>query len=268
MKRIISVAFVVLSVVSAFAVSALNTEIKVLASTAVKDVLGDLIPQFEKASGHIVKTSFGGTADIKKRIMDGEAADIIVLPVPDIEELIRQGRIERGGRIDFVRSTIGVAISPGSPWLDISSSDTLKKALLSSKSILLPGGPGSGYLRGLFRKMGIADALEPKIKVLAPGLLVSEALARGEGEIGFAQASELRDAKGFSYVGSLPPDIQSAIVISIGIHTNTASKEPAGQLMKFLTAKEAAPTICHRGFEPANQPLGASMNMQLQPLKK
>ena len=197
--------------------------------------------------------------------MDGEAADIIVMRGPDIDELIRQGRIERGSRIDFVRSTIGVAISPGSPWLDISSSDTLKKALLSSRSILLPGGPGSVYLKGLFRKMGIAEALEPKINVLAPGLRVSEALARGEGEIGFAQANELRDAKGFSYVGSLPPDIQSVIVFSMGLHTNAASREPAGELMKFLTAREAAPTICHRGFEPANQPLGASMNMQLQP---
>ena len=43
-------------------------EIKVIASNAVKEVYGDLVPAFETASGHKVTTVWGGTLAITRRI--------------------------------------------------------------------------------------------------------------------------------------------------------------------------------------------------------
>ena len=43
-------------------------EIKLLASTAIKDAYLELIPPFEKATGHKVTVAWSSTPDIQKRI--------------------------------------------------------------------------------------------------------------------------------------------------------------------------------------------------------
>ena len=48
-------------------------EIKVLSTQATEEAYRELVPQFEKASGHKVTTIFTGTLDAMKRLADGEA---------------------------------------------------------------------------------------------------------------------------------------------------------------------------------------------------
>src|SRR5260370_38879752 len=54
-------------------------EIKLLASTAVKDAYLELIPEFEKATGHKVSAAWSSTPDVEKRIAAGQAARVIIL---------------------------------------------------------------------------------------------------------------------------------------------------------------------------------------------
>jgi molybdate transport system substrate-binding protein len=229
------------------------SEIQVIASNAVKETFHDLVPQFEKTTGHKVRAVWGGTVDIIKRVAGGEVVDIVIIPDSGIDDLIKQGKLAAGGRVDFVKSGIGVAIRPGAPRPDISSGEALKAALLSAKSIVLSSGPSSVYLAGLFKRMNIADAIGPKTKQLAPGLSVGEALARGEGDVGFTQISEFLAVKGIDYVGPLPADIQHVTVFSMGLHATAPSREAASALMKFLTAPEAASAIRQTGMEPARR---------------
>jgi len=226
-------------------------EIKVIASNAVKESFLELIPRFEKISGHTVNTLWGGTVAITKQVDSGEVVDIVVIPASGIDGLINRGKLAAGSRVDFVKSNIGVAIRPGAPRPDISSGETLKKSLLSAKIIVLSFGPSSFYLLDMFKKMGVADELKPKIKRLAPGLSVGEALARGEGDLGFTQISEFLTIKGVEYIGPLPADVQKTTVFSMGLHINASSAEAAGSLVKFLTSSEAANVVRHTGMEPA-----------------
>jgi len=251
MNKVLCVAMVVLTEILTFAPAAFSAEITIMASTAVQATVSDLRTQFEKDSGNTVKTIWGGTVDVVKRIAGGEVVDIVVIPASGIDELIKQGRLAAGSRVDFVKSKIGVAIRPGAPRPDISSGEALKSSLLSAKSIVLSGGPSGGYMNSLFKRMGIADAIKPKIKQLAPSLLVGEVLARGEGDIGFTQISEFLMVKGIDYIGPLPADIQSVTVFSMGLHANAPSKEAAKALIKFLTSPEAVSAMRTRGLEPA-----------------
>ena len=225
-------------------------EIKLIASNAVKEACHDLLPAFERASGHKVAAVYGGTPDITKRIDGGEVVDLVVLSAGSIDGLIKRGRLAEGSRVDFVRSAIGVAIRPGAPKPDISSGDAVKASLIKASSIVISSGPSSVYLLGLFERMGIADALKPKIKQLGPGASVGEALARGEGDLGFTQVSEFVTIKGIDYLGPLPSDIQNVTVFSLGRHASAPSAEAARALVKFLTSPDAAPVIRHSGLEP------------------
>src|SRR5450631_1024700 len=175
--------------------------IKVIASNAVKEALTELVPDFERASGLEVVNIWGGTLDISARIGAGEAVDIVILPATRIDELIAQGRLKSGSRVDIARSGIGVAVRAGGRKPDISSGAALKASLLAASAIVLSSGPSSVYLAGLFQQMGIADAIRSKIVQIGPGLPVADAVARGEGEIGFTQVSELLTAQGVDYIG-------------------------------------------------------------------
>jgi molybdate transport system substrate-binding protein len=250
MKKALCFAVVAAAIVAIVPV-AFSAEIKMMATTAVKDAVTDVLPQFEKASKQTVKPIWDGTAVVTKRIAAGEVVDIVIVPGSAIDDLIKQGRLAPGSRVDFVKSKIGVAVRPGAPKPDISSAEALKASLLSAKSILLSAGPSGGYLKGLFTKMGIADALQPKIKQLAPGVMVGEALSRGEGDLGFTQISEFLTIKGIDYIGPLPEEIQSITVYSMGIHANATQKKAAMKLIKFLTSKKAVKAIRSRGMEPA-----------------
>src|SRR5262249_4082050 len=134
-------------------------EIKLIASNAVREPYGELLPAFEKATGHRVTVDWGGTLDIVRRVGGGEAAAPGIVPNDRIDDLSKQGRLV--SRVDLVRSGIGIAVPAGAPRPDISSTDALKRSLLAAKSIVLSSGPSSFYLLALFPKLGIDDAIKP-----------------------------------------------------------------------------------------------------------
>jgi molybdate transport system substrate-binding protein len=223
-------------------------EIKIIASNAVREPYRELIPIFEKATGHRVAVDWGGTLDIVKRVGGGEVADIVIIPAARIDAFVKDGKLR--GRIDLAKSGVGVAVRAGLPRPDISTAEALKKTLLAAKSIVLSSGPSSFYLPTLFEKMGIAAELKPKITQIAPGLGVGATLARGEGEIGFTQMSELMTVEGIDYLGPLPPEVQLVTVFSAGVHAAAPAAEPARALLKFLTGPEAAAVLRQHGMEP------------------
>jgi molybdate transport system substrate-binding protein len=223
-------------------------DIKVVASNAVREPYGELVPMFENSTGHRVTIDWGGTVDIVKRVGGGEVADIVIIPAARIDDFVKQGLLV--GRVDLARSGVGVAVKAGTPRPDISSAEALRSTLLAAKSIVLSSGPSSLYLPSLFEKMGIADALKPKIIQIGPGLPVGETVARGQGEIGFTQISELMSVKGVDYLGPLPADVQFITVFSAGLHAAAPAPDAARALVKFLTAPDAAPVLKRHGMEP------------------
>ena len=225
-------------------------EIKVMASAAVKEVVLDLMPAFEKSSGHKVTTIWAGTEAITKRIGGGEVVDIVLIAAPNIDKLISEGRLVAGSRADVAKSGIGVAVRAGLPKPDISSAQAVKEAVLAAKSVAYSSGPSGFYLAGLFKKMGIADQLKDTVKQTPSGVQVGEVVARGEADLGFQQASELLHVKGIDYLGPLPADIQHITVFSAGLHTAATAPDVAKALIQFLTGPEAGPSIRKSGMEP------------------
>ena len=225
-------------------------EISVIASNAFRQAYLELVPQFEKASGHTVKTTWSGSLDIKKRLAAGETYDLLIMAAPELDDFIKQGKLVAGSRIDLVKSGVGVAVKAGAPRPDISSAESIKAALLSAKSIGYSQGPSGAYLVGLFQKMGIADAIKDKVKVSVVGQPVGNMVASGEAEIGFQQVSELLPVKGIDFLGPLPASIQQITTFSAGQFA--AAKEPAAAkaLAAFLAAPAATPVKTKHGLDP------------------
>ena len=240
----------VLSTVLMAAATASAVEIKMVASNAVKEPYLELLPAYEKATGNKVRVDFVGTGDIVQRIgKNGEVADVVVGASFTIDDLIKQGRLAPG-RTDLAKSIIGVALRPGAAKPDLSSGESLKRYLVSGNRIIISGGPSGIYLKDLFQKMGIADQIKGKMTQLAPGASASEAVAHGEGDIGFTQVSEILAVKGVEYLGPVPADIQQVTTFSAGVHKNAPQAEAAKALLKYLTTPAAMPVLKKKGLEP------------------
>ena len=244
--------FMIAVAVSLFAASTASAaEIKVLASGATKEVIDEVLPQFEKSSGHKVVIAFTGTANIKKRIAAGEIYDLVIVGGPVIDAFVQQAKIRPGSRTDLMKSGVGVAVRAGAAKPDIGSSEALKKTLLAAKSIGYSSGPSGDYVMSLVERMGITDQIKPKLKQVPSGMRIGTILESGEAEIGFQQISELIHAKGIDYVGPLPCDVQKITVFSAGVHTGAQRPDAAKALVNLLTAPETAAVIKNHGMEPS-----------------
>jgi molybdate transport system substrate-binding protein len=225
-------------------------EITVLSTQATEQSHRDLLPQFEKATGNTVKISYTGTLDAKKRIAAGEHFDVLIMASPDIDGFLADATLVPGSRVDVAKSGVGVGVKAGAPKPDISTTDAFKKTLLAAKSIGYSTGPSGNYVIGLFDKLGIADAVKPKLKQTPTGVFVGTITASGEVEIGIQQVSEMSQFPGVDYVGPLPADIQRMTVFSSGIAAKAKDPVAAKALIKYVTSPEAAATYKKRGMEP------------------
>ncbi len=226
-------------------------EIKMLAAGAVKEILLELVPEFERSSGHKVTASWTGSADIRKRIGAGEAFDLVIVGATDVDAFIKDGKMIPGSRVDIAKSGVGIAVKAGATRPDINSSEAVKKALLSAKAVAFSTGPSGVYVQRLFDRLGVASEIKDKSKQTPPGVRVAEYLSSGEADLGFQQVSELIHEKGIDFVGPLPADIQNITEYSSGVPVAANAAEPAKALQAFLSAPAAAPVIRTNGMEPS-----------------
>jgi molybdate transport system substrate-binding protein len=247
--RLIAVATLAAGMVSPLAGVLDAAEVKVMLSAAFKEAYVELVPEFERATGHTVVTIWAPTVEMLKRLKGGEAVDLVIIAADSLEELITLGRIAPGSRVDLVKSGIGVAIRAGAPRPDIGTTEAFRQTLLAVKSIAYSTGPSGVYIESLFKRLGIADELKPKIKQLQ-GVPIGEVVARGDAEIGFQQVSEILPVAGIELLGPLPAEIQRITVFSIGLHTGAQNVETARALVRFFTSPAAVPVIRKKGMEP------------------
>ena len=236
-------------VLTLWAGNAHAAEIRMLASNAVREAYLRLVPQYEKVSGNTVRMEWAGTADIARRVADGEADDVVVAPAATIDDLIHHGKLAPGSRVDVAKSPIGVAIRPGAPKPDLTSGESLKRSLLQARAIVISAGPSGVYLDRLFRQMGIETALQPSMKRLPPGANPGDSLAHGDGDIGFTQVSELLPVKGIEYLGPVPDDFQHVTLFSAGLGPRGRLADAARSLLRFLTSPQALPILKSTGLD-------------------
>ncbi|HJY18540.1 MAG TPA: substrate-binding domain-containing protein, partial [Xanthobacteraceae bacterium] len=117
------------------AAQAQAADIKVFSSTALKAVLDELGPQFEKATGNKLVFTIGPAAAMKSQIDQGAAFDVAIVTPPLLDALAAAGKVDPATRAVIARSALGVSVRAGAPKPDVGTADALKRALLNAKSI-------------------------------------------------------------------------------------------------------------------------------------
>src|SRR5579863_7238246 len=233
------------------------SDIKVVTSGAFTAAFAELGPEYERTTRNKLITEFGpsmGTTHnaIPVRLGRGEAFDVVIMAGPALDDLIKQGKVRAGSRVDLVRAKIGMAVKSGAPKPDISTVEALKRTLLAAKSIAYSDGASGVYLSTeLFLKLGVLDQIKGTMRKIEADP-VGGVVATGEFEIGFQQISELRPVKGIDIVGPLPPGAQRVTIFAAGIPTTATHPEAAKALIQWLASPDAYAAIKKTGLEPVH----------------
>jgi len=227
-------------------------EVKVFTSVALKSVLDELGPDYEKATGNKLTISYGLAAEQKKRVLAGKTADVIMLTRAMMEDLQKQDKLA-GALVNVAGTPVAVVARAGAAKPDISSIEAFKKTLLAARSIVYAD-PAKGGLSGVvfaraLDRLGIAGEMKAKT-ILVPGAQAAEVVAKGDAELGVGQASEIVPVAGAQLVGPLPGELASITRFTAAVGTGSGSPAAAKALVEFLTAPQAAPRFQAKGFQP------------------
>ena len=225
--------------------------IKIISSMATRQLLADLVAQFQKSSTQQVSVESVGGVDAAQRVQAGEAIDAVVLASNTIEQLIAAGRIVAGSRRDLVRSGVAIAVRAGARRPDIGSEEAVKRAVAGARSLSYSTGPSGVHLAKLFERWGISETLEDRIVQAPPGVPVGTLVADGKVELGFQQLSELMHLPGIDVLGPLPPAIQIITTFSAGLSMTSTQPDAVRVMLDFMVSPAAAEAKHKNGMEPA-----------------
>jgi molybdate transport system substrate-binding protein len=238
-----------------FAAPAANAaEIKVMISGGYAPAYEELIPQFEKATGHKIVTAYGPSMGetpqaIPNRIARGEPVDVIIGVATAIDGMIAKGIVAPGSRAELAQVLIYMVVRAGAPKPDIATTAGFKQTLLAAKSIAYSDSASGTYISSeMFKTLGIEDQVKGKSRMI-PAEPVGKVVARGEAEIGFQPLSALRPVPGIDIVGPMPPEVQRPTVYVAGIAANAKEPAAAKALIAFLMSPAATGAVKRSGMD-------------------
>ncbi len=229
-------------------------EIRVMTSggfTAAYKLLG---PKFAADTGNTLDTILGpsmGKAPeaIPNRLERGEKADVLIMVGYALDELIKQGKVLPGSRVELADSRIGLVVRAGSAKPAIDTEAELKDTLLKAKSVAYSDSASGVYIQDqLFKRLGIEAQLKPK-GTMVQKTPVASLVATGDYELGFQQVSELLPVPGVTYVGKIPESLQSVTRFAAGIPVGAEHPAQAKALLDYLAAPAAQATVKATGLD-------------------
>jgi molybdate transport system substrate-binding protein len=220
----------------------------ILSGGAMRPLLAEAMPMFERAHGIKADVRFALTSVLAKEIEQGVAFDIALLPRPELDALAASCAIAPGTQSDIARSAVGLAVRQGAPKPDISTVDALKSTLMGARSIGYSDGPSGAYVAELLQRLGIAKETQAKTRLTSRP--VAEIVASGEAEVGMQQIVAILPVKGAELVGPLPSELQNVIVYAAGIAAAAANPDAAAAFIGFMATPEALRIIRAKGLEP------------------
>lgn len=233
-------------------------EVKVLAALATQDGLGPLALRFWRERGHTVRIDYGTVGAIRKRLADGERADVVVVTSEAAEEMDRAGEVVAGTRAPVAATRTGLAIRDGIAAPDISTLEKFRAALLAARSVAYTdpktGGAFGTYFARELDRLGILEAVNAKAVLRRGSHEIVKAVANGEAEVGVTFISTIVSTPGLKVAGPLPPPLLGMERFSTGVLRDAISRDAAIAFARALSDPASADQWKAAGFEvPASR---------------
>jgi molybdate transport system substrate-binding protein len=229
-------------------------EIKVLSPGSTEGAFSDLLPQFEKASGHTIRIEYGPAGALAARVGKGEVADVAILSEPQVQELQKQGKLAQGSAAVLAKVGIGVFVRKGDPKPEIGSVNAFLRSLSNARTIAYAdpklGGSASILVGDLMKSLDVTGSIGPKTRLVPPAKPLLDLVAGGGIDFGFNPIPEILSDPRVELVGPLPAEIQKYTLYAAGLVEGSRQQEAFKALVTFLSSPAATAVMKAKGFEP------------------
>jgi molybdate transport system substrate-binding protein len=220
-------------------------EINVISANAMREVLAETKAKFEADTRNRLVITVVETGEIRRRVLGGEAFDVIMVPRETADELEKAGKMQPGA-VQLIRVRFGLAVPTDGPRPDVSTPEALKNTLLRAKTVVITD-PTNGGISGVnamdvLNKLGIADEMQNRLVPQPGNGIHAQRVVRGEADLAIQAEHEIRCVKGATFL-PYPVQFQRTIVIMGGIGSTAGDDAAAAKdYLAYLTGADTANT--------------------------
>lgn len=225
---------VIAGLVLAVSTAAQAATIKVLCDGPLEPALRPVAEAFQKKTSHKVEFVFAPSPVIRKKIADGETADLVIIQPDVIAELAANGKVDAGDHPAFGRVGIGLAARANAPAREIKTADALKDVLRRADIIVFNTVASGNYFAKVLERIGIAE--DVKAKVVRTGAAdVFERMLQGSGDgVAVGTIPLILADKRLKLIGALPAELQSYLQYAAVPMTGSPNQKTAVAFIRFL----------------------------------
>lgn len=241
--------FLLASLLVLLAGAASADEIKVLAIVGYKPMLTELVPSYERQSGHHVTLQLDSQSAITRRLAAGETFDILITTQEAIEKLAGENRVIDDSLLLLAKVGIGVATRLSDPYPNVSNLEVLRHTLLHARAVAYASpSAGGAFYPQLFQRLGVLSEVQRK-SVTVVGAPAAQRVAANQADVALAPASEIVGVPGVRFAGPIPATVQSYTIYAAAMGPRAATSDAVMGLMAWMSNVELDPLLRSKGME-------------------
>lgn len=177
---------------------------------------------------------FAPSPVVRKKIADGETADLVIVQPDFTGALALEGKVDPGDHPTFARVGIGLAARADATARDIKTSDALKQVLLKADSIVFNNVASGNAFAKVLERLGIGEDVKARIVRTGATDVFEQILKTGGDDIAVGTITLIRAHKRLKLLGALPAELQSYIPYAAVPMTGTKNMKAAVEFIRFL----------------------------------
>ncbi|AMN43064.1 molybdate ABC transporter substrate-binding protein [Rhodoplanes sp. Z2-YC6860] len=222
-------------------------DIKVMSDSPLEPALTKVVDLYRQQSHNKVGLVFDPSPAVKKRIEDGESADVVIVQPDFAEALTKSGKVSAGDRPIIGHVGVGLGNRKDSPAYDISTVEKFKSTLLGADLLVFNSVKSGEAFAGVLERLGIAGTLKSKIVRTTP-LGIFEPVLKGKGnDMAAGTIPLIATTPGIKLLGPLPAQFQSSLTYTAVLMAKTSQRDAAEGFIKFLVSREAKAAFAANG---------------------
>ncbi|MBI0535899.1 ABC transporter substrate-binding protein [Roseomonas sp. KE2513] len=223
----------------------------IFAAGATKHAVEELQEALRAAGRPVPEAAYDTVGALRDRVLAGERPAVVLLSAEAVSAIAARTALPAEGVAVVGRTGVGLAAPAGRNVPDVSTPEALRAALLAAETVAVAdparGATAGRHFMTALDRLGIAEAMRPKLRLVPFGVEGVAMAARGEVPLAVSQATEITDRPGVQLVGLLPDALQLWTVYQVAM---LREDETARGLMRLLTSEAARAAFARIGFRP------------------
>ena len=234
---------------SLFPLAAVAADLTVSAAASLTNAFRELGTAFETHNpGAKVQFNFAASGALLQQIVKGAPVDVFASADQEtMDDAQKQGLVEPGTRVDFVRNAL-VVIVPGDSKLAATGLADLRSERFAKIAIGLPASvPVGRYTKSVLEQAGLWTVVEPKMIGAQSVRQALDYVARGEVDAGFVYATDaaiMTDKVRVLFAAPTP----APILYPVAVMKGSANEAVARKFVQFIASPASQAVLARYGF--------------------